>query len=664
MTRLRFHLHQHQIISSRQYGFRPGSSTLHALHDITQDILNNKFSGYHTALVSLDLKSAFDSLWWVAIKQALVNSNCPSNIYKVLEHYLQDRRLIAVHPAGIIEKVQTRGCPQGSCAGPQLWNLTFNKILQAPWPDHTHIYAYADDVALVIRGHSREVLQQNCNESLQLFQQHCDDLKLIIAENKSKVLLVPKKGGSLVRRPRIVLNSHRLQILREIKYLGVIIDDKLTWIPHILSIKKRTQMIAKQLRYLQGYRWGLNHHIQKILYTTVTEKIVTYAAAVWALPMQGRKVKHLSTIQRPFALSITRAYITTSSDSLNVLAGLLPLHIRTEEEAVRQLLVQLRRPITFDGEHYLPDDYEAKLKPFSIHPADYGVGVRLHIPPSVFRNSSSHVIYTDGSKIDDNVGSAFVAFRDNLPLAHWKGHLSMQNSVFQGEAVAIARAIRYLLTQNITQATINSDSLSVIHAIGNPEHSSPIIRDIQQDLRASPSFTIHIAWVKAHVGEYGNELADAYAKEAASGDADENISIPWPHSFLKRTLRLRAISKWQEEWDNSFTGRRTFYHLSYVSTDRCCGNAHLSRYISGHGPFPEFFARFGISDTNVCSCGELGSPEHYLANCPLTEGLHIRFPTQNRQAFCKLLVKQRHLIRKLNCVMEKVSSIGLDLCQV
>ncbi|XP_035224146.1 uncharacterized protein LOC118196789, partial [Stegodyphus dumicola] len=275
-------------------------------------------------------------------------------------------------------------------------------------------------------------------------------------------------------------------------------------------------MIAKQLRYLQGYRWGLNPHIQKILYTTVTEKIVTYAAAVWALPMQGEK----------------------SQTSFNHPTPFCP---ETEEEAVRQLLVQLRRPITFDGEHYLPDDYEAKLKPFSIHPADYGVGVRLHIPPSVFHNSSSHVIYIDGSKIDDNVGSAFVAFRDNLPLAHWKGHLSMQNSVFQGEAVAIARAIRYLLTQNITQATINSDSLSVIHAIGNPEHSSPIIRDIQQDLRASPSFTIHIAWVKAHVGEYGNELADAYAKEAASGDADENISIPWPHSFLKRTLRLRAI---------------------------------------------------------------------------------------------------------------------------
>ncbi|XP_035230589.1 uncharacterized protein LOC118202514 [Stegodyphus dumicola] len=62
-------------------------------------------------------------------------------------------------------------------------------------------------------------------------------------------------------------------------------------------------------------------------------KIVTYAAAVWAQPMRGRKVRHLSTIQRPFALSITRAYITTSTDAINALAGLLPLHIRVEKEA-------------------------------------------------------------------------------------------------------------------------------------------------------------------------------------------------------------------------------------------------------------------------------------------------------------------------------------------
>ncbi|XP_035232614.1 uncharacterized protein LOC118204395 [Stegodyphus dumicola] len=244
------------------------------------------------------------------------------------------------------------------------------------------------------------------------------------------------------------------KIVKELKYLGVTFDEKLTWIPHVLSIKKRTLAIAKQLRQFYGYKWGLNHHIQKILYTTVVEKLVTYAAAIWALPMQRRKIKHLSTIQRPFALGITRAYITTSTDAINVLAGLLPLHIRTEEEeAARQMLIQLHKPIAFAEENFTSEEYETKLTSDSIHPADYGVGIRLHVPPTEYRSPSSIVIYTDGSKIEGNVGSAFAVLQKNSVIAQWKGHLANNNSVFEGEAVAIAQAIRYLLTHQILKAT-------------------------------------------------------------------------------------------------------------------------------------------------------------------------------------------------------------------
>ncbi|XP_035214162.1 cytochrome P450 2U1-like [Stegodyphus dumicola] len=43
------------------------------------------------------------------------------------------------------------------------------------------------------------------------------------------------------------------------------------------------------------------------------------------------------------------------------------------------------------------------------------------------------------------------------------------------------------------------------------------------------------------MGEYGNEVADTLAKEAAFGIAAEQIHIPWPHSHLKSALRLKAI---------------------------------------------------------------------------------------------------------------------------
>ncbi|XP_035217509.1 uncharacterized protein LOC118190839, partial [Stegodyphus dumicola] len=307
---------------------------------------------------------------------------------------------------------------------------------------------------------------------------------------------------------------------------------------------------------------------------------VTYAAAVWAHPMQSRKVKHLYTIQRPFALGITRAYRTTSSDAINVLAGLLPLHIRVKEEAARQFVLQLKRPVSFDEVNYHPEDYETNSCQFSVHPAVKGTGVNITINPTTTHHPAQHTIYTDGSKIDEKVGSAFVVMQQ-----------------------------------------------------GNPDHPSGIIQGIQEDLWKNSSLRTKLEWIKAHAGYHGNELADHLAKEAATGQTDLQIDIPWPVSFLKRTMRLKAIGLWQQTWDNSETGRRAHYHISYVDTTRNIANTQLVRYITGHGPFPEYFNRFGISHTSQCTCGQTGSPEHYITSCPLTEELHVNFPSTNRQAF-------------------------------
>ncbi|XP_035209684.1 uncharacterized protein LOC118184140 [Stegodyphus dumicola] len=379
--------------------------------------------------------------------------------------------------------------------------------------------------------------------------------------------------------------------------------------------------------------------------------------------MQGRKIRHLSTVQRPFALNITKAYRPTSSSALNAVAGLLPLHIRIEEEAARQLVKQLKRPVTFDDELFLPEDFEPQATHLHIHPSTKGRGVRIKGITTVLEQPSDITVYTDGSKIDNKVGRAFIALCPPIIIHKWQGVLRDFNSIFQSEAIAMEQTIQYLQQKQIREATIQTDSLSVLHAINNAEHSSPTIASIQQRLRENNEQSYMLEWTKAHVGDYGNEMADSLAKDAALGGTSGPVNIPWPISHLKKSLRLHATSKWQEEWDQGETGRRTYYHLSYVDPGRTISNPQLIRYITGHGPFPEYFAKRGISETDICSCGEVGTPEHYVTTCPLTTGLHIPIPQTNRQAFCKFLIKQRHFIYKLTKVMDKLSALGTDLCQ-
>jgi hypothetical protein len=55
-------------------------------------------------------------------------------------------------------------------------------------------------------------------------------------------------------------------------------------------------------------------------------------------------------------------------------------------------------------------------------------------------------------------------------------------------------------------------------------------------------------WVKAHVGIYGNELADRLAKEAARSNRTSFAFNRIPRSTLYYEAAEEAKQKWQDEW--------------------------------------------------------------------------------------------------------------------
>jgi hypothetical protein len=63
------------------------------------------------------------------------------------------------------------------------------------------------------------------------------------------------------------------------------------------------------------------------------------------------------------------------------------------------------------------------------------------------------------------------------------------------------------------------------------------------------NWIIGISWVKAHVGIYGNELADQLAN-ASTRNSDIAVSFNRiPTSTLYSELKEAVIQKWQTDWD-------------------------------------------------------------------------------------------------------------------
>ena len=48
----------------------------------------------------------------------------------------------------------TKGCAQGSCCGPILWNIQYDTVLNLQFTDHTRVVSFADDLILMIRADS------------------------------------------------------------------------------------------------------------------------------------------------------------------------------------------------------------------------------------------------------------------------------------------------------------------------------------------------------------------------------------------------------------------------------------------------------------------------------------------------------------------------------
>ncbi|XP_035226218.1 uncharacterized protein LOC118198605 [Stegodyphus dumicola] len=384
----------------------------------------------------------------------------------------------------------------------------------------------------------------------------------------------------IIRNPCIKLRGVTVKRVKELKLLGLILDENLTWIPHLQAQRVKATRIATRIKNMQGKVWGLRPHFLKTIYKTVVKKIVLYGAAIWALPMTARKLNLLNSIQRPFVLAITKTYRTTATAAAAVLAGLTPLPIAALQEATVSTVMLLRKSASFSGTTSVPSDFENKISQLKVHPASYGLGICAHTSMSQdlrvrdTGGGNTISIFTDGSKINEEAGCAFISHYHDKVLETWKGYIGLNRSIVSRQ-----------------------------FALRDPFHPPPIIADIQCLLKENDhDCNIQILWIKAHAGHRGNEDADTLAKEAAKNIGAQDVQIPLPKSYLKRVCRIKSQQQWQEEWYSISQGRRTHDFVmsssTRVSQDRLISAPFLSRFITGHGPFPQCFYQRVISTTD------------------------------------------------------------------
>ena len=131
---------------------------------------------------------------------------------------------------------------------------------------------------------------------------------------------------------------------------------------------------------------------------------MAYTCSVWYPHMlSSHGSQHLLSAQRQVMLLISRAYRNTSTVALQVLTGLPPLDLQLSKEAEFSRVI--RHGISIER-HSAPF-YHYKNSKHIIPPTWEGISL---IKLNEFQGDT--IIFTDGSKSDSGVGSAFCAYKN------------------------------------------------------------------------------------------------------------------------------------------------------------------------------------------------------------------------------------------------------------
>ena len=451
--------------------------------------------------------------------------------------------------------------------------------------------------------------------------------------------------------------EEKIEFSNEVKLLGITLDSKLTFNTHIDNITKKCIGTLFQNKRAIGPTWGFSPKVCHWIYTEIIRPTLAYCSivgsemwrtkstlndwkeskewlsSIWLAPCPRHRTQLLTISQEhptslkgeaakgsvrlmgqghwtletaPSGKGIIKAHSILSNNFLHT------LNINKHDSwdiTKPKLVLDHSYTITYPTAS-LTEDYKNRLNSDIIEASTHGI-----------------CCFTDGSKTEHGTSGGFV-ISDTRTKTITEHSFKTKDycTVFQAETAAIKHAVEELITFNNQQITFWSDSLSTLQALSDKIHNNKSINDCHKALtKLADENTVHLKWIKAHTGHWGNEKADELAK---AGTVSSNLVCSLvPLNHIKNMINDKGNSLTHKRWNTN----------RHAHADLILGNHHTktlkiltnnlnnrTRYhtgiciITGHIGLNKHLHRINRSDTSNCpNCTDTEETvAHYIGQCP------------------------------------------------